>query len=129
MVKVEIGSILNLGLVSTTSTEGGFTMATSSHLRKTTITARLIAPAIPSNLQHRKELEDDLAFLECHELIEHPWSVKNDVMIQELLTRAPNQFELTIRDRLNTWSADQWVPVSRFEKNGLGLATQNNKYV
>ena len=107
MVRVEIGPVWSVGLVPIAPTDLISGMASSSNPRKSVVTAKAISPGIPSDPQHRKELEDDLVFLSCHGLIERPWSVKSDEIIRELLTGVSNQFELTVRGRPITWSTDQ----------------------
>ena len=63
---------------------------------KTPITLRSVVPAIPKEPGDRAHLEEDLTRIGCIGLLSKPWSVKDERMVWELTTGAPNQYEGTI---------------------------------
>jgi hypothetical protein len=64
---------------------------------KPLVIARMICPVIPVDPTTRKELEEDLQQLGCIGLLARPWDLRNDEIIEELVTETPNQYELTLR--------------------------------
>ena len=63
---------------------------------KTPLTLRSLVPAIPKELGERAYLEEDLTRIGCIGLLRKPWSVKDERMVRELTTGAPNQYEGTV---------------------------------
>ena len=57
---------------------------------RTPLTLRSVVPAIPKELRERAYLEEDLTRIGCIGLMSKPWSVKDDKMVRELVTGAPN---------------------------------------
>ena len=57
---------------------------------KTPITLRSIVPAIPKEPGDRAHLEEDLTRIGYIGLLSKPWSVKDERMMKELTTGAPN---------------------------------------
>ena len=98
-------------------------------IRKSTVTARMVCPALPTDPDSKKELEADLMCIGCVGLLARPWNLKNDDMVQELIHGVPNQFELTVRGRPLAWTEDIWSEVYNFKKSGNGLASRSDKYV
>ncbi len=92
------------------------------------MTAQMVCPAIPKRLSEQSQLENDLSEIGCIGLFLRPWIVKNDRMIQELIVGASNQYELTVRGRLGTWTNEVWVKVYGFPKKGSGLASRTDKF-
>jgi len=88
----------------------------------------MVCPAIPSNPIIRKQLEEDLAKIGCLGLIQRPWNLRSDEMVQELIIGVLNQYELTVRGQSATWNEDIWTDVYEFKKTRSGLAFQIDKY-
>ena len=57
---------------------------------KTPLTLRSIVLAIPREPRERAHLEEDLARIGCIGLLSKPWSIKDERMVRELTTGAPN---------------------------------------
>ena len=57
---------------------------------RTPFTLRSVVPAIPKKPGERAYLEEDLTRIRCVGLMSKPWSVKDERMVQELVTGAPN---------------------------------------
>ena len=66
---------------------------------RTPLTLRYVVPAILKEPGERAHLEEDLTRIGCIELMSKPWSVKDERMVRELTTGAPNQYEGTVRAR------------------------------
>ena len=63
---------------------------------KTPITLRSVVPAISKEPGERAHLEEDLTRIGCIGLLSKPWLVKDERMVRELTTGAPNQYEGTV---------------------------------
>ena len=63
---------------------------------KTPLTLRSVVSAIPKEPGERAYLEEDLTRIRCIGLLSKPWSVKDEGMVRELTTGAPNQYEGTV---------------------------------
>ena len=50
-------------------------------------------------------------------------------MVRELVERAPNQFDHTIRCKLEKWTALIWRETYGFKSEGYGWASQTDKYI
>ena len=50
----------------------------------------------PFTLRSVAHLEEDLTRIRCIGLMSKPWSIKDERMVRELTTRAPNPYEGTI---------------------------------
>ena len=64
--------------------------------KKTPLTLRSVVLAIPKEPRERAYLEEDLTKIGCIGLLSKPWSVKDEGMVRELTTGAPNQYEGTV---------------------------------
>lgn len=91
--------------------------------------AQMIYPVIPKDPVHHRELEEDLSEIGCLGFIDHPWTIKSDEMVNELIEGPPNQFQLTARGRPGSWSDDMWAEVYNCKKFGSGFATRGEKYL
>ena len=58
--------------------------------RKPATLARVVFLVIPIDLLLRRQLEEDLSQIGCLSLIDRPWTIKSDELIQELIDGAPN---------------------------------------
>ena len=63
---------------------------------KTPLMLRSVVSAIPKEPGERAHLEEDLTKIVCIGLLSKPWSIKDERMVRELTTGAPNQYEGTI---------------------------------
>ena len=68
------------------------------------ITFRSIVPVIPQELGECAHLKEDLMRIGCIRLISKPWMVKDEKMVRQAITGAPNQFNLIIHGKSETWT-------------------------
>ena len=90
---------------------------------KTPLMLRSVVLAIPKELGERVYLEEDLTRIGCIGLLSKPWSVKDEGMVRELTTGAPNQYEGTVRARPKTWDAEKWREAYGFSVGRKGFAS------
>ena len=64
---------------------------------KTPLTLRSVVPAVPKEPGERAYLKEDLTRIGCIGLLSKPWSVKDEDMVRELTTGAPNQYKGTVQ--------------------------------
>ena len=89
------------------------------------ISLRNVTPSIPENPIHLEELKQDLAQMRCERLLDRPWILKREQLVQEmLLPERPNMFNTTVRDRPQLWTADLWRQTYRFPRGESGLSNQ-----
>ena len=89
------------------------------------ISLRNVTPSISENPIHLEELKQDLAQMRCEGLLDRPWALKREQLVQELLLpERPNMFDTTVRDRPQLWNADLWRETYQFPRGGSGLSNQ-----
>ena len=96
---------------------------------KTPLTLRSVVPAIPKEPREKAHLEEDLTRIRCIGLLSKPWSVKDERMVRELITGAPNQYEGTVRARPESWDAEKWREAYGFNIGGEGFASRIDKFI
>ena len=65
-------------------------------------------PVVPKTPTGRQELEEDLERIGCADLLNRPWSLKDEGLFKELVLKAPNQFDFTVRGKPKRWTALAW---------------------
>ena len=95
---------------------------------KTPLTLRSVVPAIPKEPGERAHLEEDLTKIGCIGLLNKPWSFKDERMVRELTTGAPNQYEGIVRARPEAWDAEKWREAYGFSTEGEGFASRTDKF-
>ena len=63
----------------------------------------------------------------CKRLLVEPWALKIGAMAQEFLQARSNELEGTIQRDPEWQTADSWVEVYRFRKEGRGIAGRTDK--
>ena len=96
---------------------------------KMPLTLRSVVPAIPKEPRERVHLEEDLTRIGCIGLLSKPWSVKDEGMVRELTTGAPNQYEGTVQARPEAWDAEKWREAYGFSAGGEGFASRTDKFI
>ena len=74
------------------------------------ITLRSVVPVIRREPGEHSHLEKDLTVIGCMEFISKPRMVKDEKMARQVITRVPNEFDLTIRGKPETWTT--WVTMT-----------------
>ena len=72
---------------------------------RTPLMLRSIVLTISKEPGERAHLEEDLTRIGCIGLMSKPWSVKDERMVRELTTGAPNQYEGIVRVWPESWDA------------------------
>ena len=93
------------------------------------IPLKALVPVVPKTPTARKKLEEDLEKIGCFSLLSKPWNVKDKGLVRELVERAPNQFDHTVRCRPEKWTALVWRETYGFKPEGYGLASRTDKYI
>ena len=96
---------------------------------RTHLTLRSVVPAISKELGERAHLEEDLTRIGCIGLMRKPWSVKDERLVRELTTGAPNQYEGTVRARPKSRDAEKWREAYGFSVGGEGFASRTDKFI
>ena len=74
-------------------------------------------------------MEEDVECIRCVSLLNKPWSLKDEGLVRELLLGVPNQFDFTMRDKPERWTALAWREKYRFELEGYRWASRTDKYI
>ena len=90
---------------------------------KTPLTLRSVVPAIPKEPGERAYLEEDLTRIGCIGLLSKLWSGKDEGMVRELTTGAPNQYEGIVWARPETWDVEKWREAYGFSVGGERFAS------
>ena len=93
------------------------------------ITLCSVVPIIPWELEEHAHLEEDLTRIGCIGLISKPWMVKDEKMVRQAITGAPNQFNLTICGKPETWTVKKWRETYGFQEGGEGSVSKINKFI
>src|SRR5579875_3729963 len=103
----------------------------SGRVVKTEVTVGLqsVCPRIPKNPEEKEQLREDLKTMGCEGLLDEPWGLKSREMVQEFLQPQSNQWDGTIRRMSEKWTADKWVDVYNFKKEGRPAAGRTDKWV
>ena len=84
------------------------------------ISLRFFCPAMPKDEEEKRLLKEDLTRIGCEGLLAQPWSLRSKKMVQEFLQECSNKWQGTIRRDPERWTADTWVEVYYFLKEGRG---------
>ena len=90
------------------------------------ISLKALVPVIPKTPTARRKLEEDLTRIECAGLLKKLWNIKDEGMVRELVEGAPNQFDHTVRCRLEKWTAFVWRETYGFKLEGYGWASRTD---
>ena len=93
------------------------------------VSLKAIAPSIPRNKEEKDQLAKDLTRMGCKGLLVEPWTLRSEAMAQEFLRPRSNQWEKTIRQLPEWWTADSWAEVYSFQKEGRTVAGRTNRWV
>ena len=86
------------------------------------VALRKVHAVIPKDREELRELEEDLKRMGCAGLLRHPWRVRDDAMVAELITgKVEPEFKNTIRGRNEEWIPEMWGEVYGFEVGGEGM--------
>ena len=93
------------------------------------ISLKALVPVVPKTPTTRRELEEDLERFGCTDLLNKPWNIKDEGLVRELVEGAPNQFDHTVRDKPEKWTALVWREAYGFKSEGYELASRTDKYI
>ena len=87
-------------------------------LEVTSVSLQTVAQSISQDKEEKEQLLQDLTRMGCEGLLKEPWTLKNRAMAQGFLQPRSNQWEGTIRQLPDKWTADSWAEVYGFWKEG-----------
>lgn len=93
------------------------------------VNLRVIGAVVPSNEEEKNQLRADLKTMGCAGLLEEPWAIRYDPIVQELLVPQGNQFELTLRSDPRKWTSEVWAKVYGFRNKGDAFAHRNEPWI
>ena len=83
---------------------------------------KLVNPVIPADKEEKRELKEDLVQMRYKGLLERPWCIRGDFMVQELTLDQMSKWKDTVRAKPEVWTAVVWRKVYNFDREGEGLA-------
>ena len=93
------------------------------------ISLKALVPVVPQTPMGRRELEEDLEHIECVDLLNKSWSLKDEGLVKELVQGVPNQFDLIVRGKPERWTALAWRETYGLKPEGYGWASRTDKYI
>jgi hypothetical protein len=72
------------------------------------ISFKNVSPAVPEKESELEELIDDLRRMGCEGLLQKPWNVRTELTLREFKYERGNQWERTIRQDSEKWTAEVW---------------------
>ena len=91
------------------------------------VSLKSVTPVVPKNEEEKWQLVEDLTRMGCEGLLTEPWTLRSKAMVQEFLQLRSNEWKDTIRRDPEQWTADSWVEVYSFRKEGRGMAGRTDK--
>ena len=93
------------------------------------ISVKALVPVVLKTPIMRRELEEDLERIGCAGLLNKPWNIKDEGLVRELVKRAPNLFNHTVRGKPEKQTALVWKEAYGFKPEGYGWALRTDKYI
>ena len=93
------------------------------------VSLKFVIPVILGKDEEKLQLVEDLAKMGCEGLLLEPWALKNKSMVQEFQGQHSNEWEGTIHRDPEHWTADSWVEVYNFRKEGRMHAGRTKTWV
>jgi hypothetical protein len=88
-----------------------------------------VTPTIPKKEYEMKELVEDLTRMGCEGLLAKPWNLRNEAVLREFLFKKGYQWERTMRQDLERWTAEVWADVYGFApRKGEGWASRKDTF-
>ena len=93
------------------------------------VSIRFVPAIVPTKEEEKQQLVDDLTKMGCEGLLAEPWAMKSEAIVQEFLHPCSNEWKGTIQRLPEQWTADLWVEVYSFWKEGRMRARRTNKWI
>ena len=93
------------------------------------VSLKSVTPVVPKDKKEKELLVEDLTKMGCEGLLMEPWALKSEAMAQEFLQVCSNEWEGTIQQDRERWTADSWAEVYDFRKEGRGMARRTDKLI
>jgi len=88
-----------------------------------------VSPAVPEKESELEELIDDLRRMGCEGLLQKPWNVRSESTLREFKYERGNQWERTLRQDPEKWTAEVWGRVYGFAlRKGEGWAHRKDSF-
>ena len=92
------------------------------------VALKTVVLVIPRGVEEKAMLEGDLRKMGCHGLMQRPWCIKYEKIVQELQQKQDNRWHGTVRQDADKWMAVALRKVYSFLIRGEGMATRGEKY-
>lgn len=66
--------------------------------------------------------------ISCHGFLPHPWNLKDEEMVQELMGDHSSKWNWTMRALPSKWSFKLWRKTYGFSKEGEGPTSRTDKF-
>ena len=91
--------------------------------KQLSVLLKAVVPFIPSRVEKKAMLKEDLHQMGCHGLMEWPWCLKYKEIMAELLQEQDNRWVRTVYQDPDKWIAAAWHKVYNSPIRGKGMAT------
>ena len=89
-----------------------------------------VVPGVPKSVRDRDfQIEEDLRQIGCHEFLGKPWGLQMEDMVVELLGDKDNQWDGTVQQAPEKWTAKEWRKVYSFGRGGEGMASRTDQFI
>ena len=105
------------------------TKATAIKVELPLVSLKSVIPLVLRNTEEKEQLVEDLTKMRYEGLLAEPWTLRSEVMVQEILQKCSNEWERTIQQLPEQWTVDSWVEVYSFRNEGRKLALRIGKWV
>ena len=90
---------------------------------------KAVVSGVPKSVRDRELLEEDLRWIGCHGFMERPWGLRMEDLVVELLGDKDNQWDGTVRQAPEKWTAKEWRKVYGFGRRGEGMASWTDRFI
>ena len=90
---------------------------------------KAVIPSMPKSVKDRELLEKDLRRIGCHGFIGKPWGLRMEDLVAELLGDKDNQWDGTVHQAPERWTAKEWGKVYGFGREGEGMASRTDRFI
>ena len=82
-----------------------------------------MTPRVPNDKASREQLDANLMRMRCSKLQEHPWDLRDEDVVREVLIGPTNEWDHALRAQPDKWTAELWREAYGFGKARSGIYT------
>ena len=90
---------------------------------------KVVVPGVPKSVRDWELLEEDLWWIGCHGFMGKPWGLRMEDLVVEYLGDKDNQWDGTVRQAPEKWTAKEWRKVYGFGRGGEGMAFRIDRFI